>query len=112
MRYLLTIAAFTSATATCAFAEDTLTPLPAPAERPYPYKILGLQPGDPLDDVLAVYSTPEPGTLLSVLGGLVGVAAARRRHPPRRRDARASHHGGEGGRDLAARGRGMFRSRS
>lgn len=56
MRYLLTIAAFTGATATSAFAEDTLTPLPAPAERPYPYEILGLQPGDPLDDVLAVYA--------------------------------------------------------
>ncbi len=30
--------------------------MPAPAERPYPYEILGLQPGDPLDDVLAVYA--------------------------------------------------------
>jgi len=39
-----------------AFAEDTLTPLPAPAERPYPYEVLGLQPGDPFDDVLAVYA--------------------------------------------------------
>jgi len=37
-------------------AEDTLTPLPAPAERPYPYEILGLQPGDPLNDVLGVYA--------------------------------------------------------
>ena len=43
-------------TATTALAENTLTPLPAPAERPYPYEILGLQPGDALDDVLAVYS--------------------------------------------------------
>ena len=30
--------------------------MPAPAERPYPYETLGLQPGDPLDDVLAVYA--------------------------------------------------------
>ncbi|MFV0476073.1 MAG: hypothetical protein ACK5MQ_18005, partial [Pikeienuella sp.] len=34
----------------------TLVAMPAPAERPYPYEILGLQPGDPLDDVLAVYA--------------------------------------------------------
>ena len=39
-----------------AFAENELTPLPAPEARPYPYEILGLQPGDPLDDVLAVYA--------------------------------------------------------
>ncbi|ASM74129.1 MULTISPECIES: hypothetical protein [Roseobacteraceae] len=39
-----------------AFAEDALVAMPAPAERPYPYEILGLQPGDPLDDVLAVYA--------------------------------------------------------
>lgn len=38
------------------FAEDTLSAMPAPAERPYPYEILGLQPGDPLDNVLAVYA--------------------------------------------------------
>ncbi len=42
--------------ASAGFAEDTLTAMPAPAERPYPYEILGLQPGDPLDDVLAVYA--------------------------------------------------------
>ena len=30
--------------------------MPAPAERPYPHKILDLQSGDPLEDVLAVYS--------------------------------------------------------
>ncbi|EKE74625.1 hypothetical protein B30_02835 [Celeribacter baekdonensis B30] len=34
------------------FLTETLTPEP----RPYPYEILGLQPGDPLDDVLAVYA--------------------------------------------------------
>lgn len=56
MRHLLTIAVVTGATATSALAEDSLTPLPAPAERPYPYEILGLQPGDPLDDVLVVYA--------------------------------------------------------
>lgn len=39
-----------------AFAENELTPLPAPEARPYPYEILGLQPGDPLDDVFAVYA--------------------------------------------------------
>lgn len=39
-----------------AIAEHSFTPLPAPAERPYPYEILGLQPGDPLSDVLAVYA--------------------------------------------------------
>ena len=39
-----------------AFAESALTPLPAPAERPYPYEVLGLQPGDPLGDILAVYA--------------------------------------------------------
>ncbi len=42
--------------ASAAFAEDPLTATPAPTERPYPYEILGLQPGDPLDDVLAVYA--------------------------------------------------------
>ncbi len=39
-----------------AFAENALVAMPAPAERPYPYEILGLQPGDPLNDVLAVYA--------------------------------------------------------
>lgn len=39
-----------------ALAESTLTPRNAPSERPYPYEVLGLQPGDPLDDVLAVYA--------------------------------------------------------
>jgi len=34
------------------FLTETLTPEP----RPYPYEIPGLQPGDPLDDVLAVYA--------------------------------------------------------
>jgi len=36
--------------------EHTFTPLPAPAERPYPFEILGLQPGDSLDDVMAVFA--------------------------------------------------------
>ncbi len=39
-----------------ATAENALVAMPAPAERPYPYEILGLQPGDPLDDVLAIYA--------------------------------------------------------
>ena len=39
-----------------AFAEDVLVAVPAPADRPYPYEILGLQPGDPLENVLAVYA--------------------------------------------------------
>ena len=38
------------------FAENELTPLTAPEARPYPYEILGLQPGDPLDDILSVYA--------------------------------------------------------
>ncbi|MVO18589.1 hypothetical protein [Parasedimentitalea huanghaiensis] len=42
--------------ATTAVAEDSLTTIAAPVERPYPYKILGLQPGDPLEDVLSVYA--------------------------------------------------------
>ncbi|AXT36260.1 hypothetical protein D1820_15450 [Phaeobacter sp. LSS9] len=42
--------------ASAGLAEDTLTAMPAPAERPYPYEILGLQPGDLLDDVLALYA--------------------------------------------------------
>ena len=39
-----------------AVAEDSLTAIAAPVERPYPYKILGLQPGDPLADVRTVYA--------------------------------------------------------
>ncbi len=42
--------------ASTGLAENTLTAMSAPAERLYPYEILGLQPGDPLDDVLAVYA--------------------------------------------------------
>lgn len=38
------------------FAEDALTAIPTPADRPYPYEILGLQPGDPLESVLTVYA--------------------------------------------------------
>lgn len=38
------------------FAENALTALPTPAERPYPYEILGLQPGDPLDKILDVFA--------------------------------------------------------
>jgi len=37
-------------------AENTLTPIQPPAERPYPYEILGLQPGDEISDVMAVFS--------------------------------------------------------
>ncbi|MEO9824498.1 MAG: hypothetical protein ABJF50_08800 [Paracoccaceae bacterium] len=39
-----------------AFAESTLEVMPVPAERPYPYEILGLRPGYPLDDILSVYA--------------------------------------------------------
>ncbi len=39
-----------------AFAENTLVALPAPDDRPYPYEILGLKPGDHLNDVQTVYS--------------------------------------------------------
>lgn len=42
--------------ASAGFSEDTLAAMPTPAERPYPYEILGPQPGDPLDYVLAVYA--------------------------------------------------------
>lgn len=56
MKYLMTAAVLAVVAVDPSFAEDTLTALPAPAERPYPYEILGLQPGDPLDDVLAVYA--------------------------------------------------------
>lgn len=51
---------------TLATAQDTaqqhvFTALPAPAERPYPYEILGMQPGDALDDVMAIL-TPRSET--------------------------------------------------
>ena len=39
-----------------AFAESTLEVMPVPVERPYPYEILGLQPGDPIDEILSVYA--------------------------------------------------------
>ncbi|GAA6191854.1 hypothetical protein [Phaeobacter sp. NW0010-22] len=42
--------------ATAAVAEDGLTAIAPPAERAYSYNILGLQPGDPLEDVLTVYA--------------------------------------------------------
>lgn len=42
--------------ATAAVAEGGLTAIAPPTERPYPYQILGLQPGDPLADVLTVYA--------------------------------------------------------
>lgn len=42
--------------ATIAVAEDNLTTIAAPVERPYPYKILSLQPGDPIEDVITVYA--------------------------------------------------------
>lgn len=45
-----------SAIAHPVLAEDVLTAHPTPAERPYPYDVLGLQPGDPLEDVLTVFS--------------------------------------------------------
>lgn len=42
---------------TFAAAQNVLTPIDPPAERPYPYAILGMQPGDSLDDVMAVFAT-------------------------------------------------------
>lgn len=56
MKHLAPITAFALFAATSALGEKELKPLAAPAERPYPYEILGLQPGDAFDDVLAVYS--------------------------------------------------------
>lgn len=56
MKHLTPITAIAFIAATAAVAENELTPLDAPAERPYPYEILGLQPGDAFEDVLAVYS--------------------------------------------------------
>lgn len=47
---------FVLSIASASFAENTLTVVPAPAGRPDPYEILGLQPGDPLGDVFAVYA--------------------------------------------------------
>ncbi|TQM93619.1 hypothetical protein [Roseinatronobacter monicus] len=38
-------------------AQNVLTPIDPPAERPYPYAILGIQPGDSLDDVMAVFAS-------------------------------------------------------
>lgn len=48
-----------------ALAENQLAPLAPPPERPYPYEILGMQPGDDLDSVMAVFaerSDEEPAT--------------------------------------------------
>lgn len=56
MKHLTPITAIAFVAATAAVAENELTPLDAPAERPYPYEIFGLQPGDPLDDILTVYA--------------------------------------------------------
>ncbi|WP_341365431.1 hypothetical protein [Yoonia sp. BS5-3] len=56
IRTSLTLGFVLTSLAIPAFAENELTPLPAPEARPYPYEILGLQPGDPLDDILAVYA--------------------------------------------------------
>ncbi|MDX8350447.1 hypothetical protein SLH49_20860 [Cognatiyoonia sp. IB215446] len=56
IRSSLTLAVALTSLAAPALAENELTSMDAPEPRPYPYEILGLQPGDPLDDVLAVYS--------------------------------------------------------
>ncbi|MBQ2262408.1 MAG: hypothetical protein II336_13675 [Loktanella sp.] len=42
---------------TFAAAQNVLTPIDPLAERPYPYEILGMQPGDSLDDVMAVFAS-------------------------------------------------------
>ena len=54
IRTSLTIALTMTSLTLPAMAENVLTPLPAPEARPYPYEILGLQPGDPLDNILSV----------------------------------------------------------
>ncbi|SDX84126.1 hypothetical protein [Roseicitreum antarcticum] len=54
IRSIVTVALSTSL-ATAAAAETALTAVPPPPDRPYPYEILGLQPGDPLADVTAVF---------------------------------------------------------
>lgn len=56
IRTSLTLAVALTSLAVPTQAENTLTPMDAPEPRPYPYEILGLQPGDPLDDVLALYA--------------------------------------------------------
>lgn len=56
IRTSLTLAITMTSLAQPALAENVLTPLPSPEARPYPYEILGLQPGDPLDDILSVYA--------------------------------------------------------
>ncbi len=52
----LFVASLLSSVATAIHAQDRLTETLIPEPRPYPYEILGLQPGDTLDDVLAVYA--------------------------------------------------------
>lgn len=47
---------FLTCAPTLAAAENTLTPIQPPAERPYPFEILGLQPGDELSDVMTVFA--------------------------------------------------------
>lgn len=54
IRSILTVA-LSAILATAAAAETPLTAVPPPPDRPYPYEILGLQPGDPLADVTAVF---------------------------------------------------------
>lgn len=52
------IAILLSMLPTASSAQDhAFTALPAPAERPYPYEILGMQPGDSLDDVMAEFAS-------------------------------------------------------
>ncbi|MEO0831500.1 MAG: hypothetical protein AAFY03_13710 [Pseudomonadota bacterium] len=55
-RLSLTLALIWTSLALPTLAENALTPVDPPQPRPYPYEILGLQPGDPLDDILAVYA--------------------------------------------------------
>lgn len=55
MTRLSFISIFAIVIGTNATAEDRLTAFPAPADRPYPYQILGLQPGDAFADVLELY---------------------------------------------------------
>lgn len=50
------IAAAISLIALPALAEDQLISVDPPAERPYPYEILGIQPGDDLDAVMQVFT--------------------------------------------------------
>lgn len=49
------IAAVISLIALPALAEEQLSPVKPPADRPYPYEILEMQPGDDLDEIMRIF---------------------------------------------------------